>query len=217
MLKIRNFKFNEIKNISIIKFVRLNLLKGANIQGTGLVLPFRGTLLDIQTTGKLIVMGLLKINTNKIKGSKAQISIRLGKQSVLRVNGEFMFYSQNDIRVFNNAQLTLGSGYMNHGGVISCYKSITIGEGVKIARNVFIYDSDLHKLKNENGMVVNNPKPIVIGNHVWIGSKATILKGVTIGDGAVVAAHSLVNRDVPPCCLVAGVPAKIIKENIIWE
>lgn len=89
MLKIRNFKFNEIKNISIIKFVRLNLLKGANIQGTGLVLPFRGTLLDIQTTGKLIVMGLLKINTNKIKGSKAQISIRLGKQSVLRVNGEF--------------------------------------------------------------------------------------------------------------------------------
>ena len=98
--------------------MRLNLLKGANIQGTGLVLPFRGTLLDIQTTGKLIVMGLLKINTNKIKGSKAQISIRLGKQSVLRVNGEFMFYSQNDIRVFNNAQLTLGRIYESRRGNI---------------------------------------------------------------------------------------------------
>lgn len=59
--------------------------------------------------------------------------------------------------------------------------------------------------------------PIHIGNHVWIGARATILKGVTIGDGAVVAAGAVVNKDVPPNTLVGGVPARIIKENISWE
>lgn len=59
--------------------------------------------------------------------------------------------------------------------------------------------------------------PIQIGNHVWIGARAIILKGVTIGDGVVVAAGAVVTKDVPPNTLVGGVPAKIIKENISWE
>ena len=58
---------------------------------------------------------------------------------------------------------------------------------------------------------------IAIGNHVWIGCKSTILKGVTIGDGSVIAAGSLVNRNVPAHVLVGGVPAKILKENVDWK
>ena len=52
---------------------------------------------------------------------------------------------------------------------------------------------------------------------MWIGTKATILKGVKICDGAVIAAGAVVTKDVPAKCLVAGVPAKIVKENISWE
>ena len=59
--------------------------------------------------------------------------------------------------------------------------------------------------------------PIHIGNHVWVGVRAIILKGVTIGDGAIIAAGSVVTRDVPANTLVGGVPAKIIKDNISWE
>ncbi|WP_455482771.1 DapH/DapD/GlmU-related protein [Haemophilus parahaemolyticus] len=51
-----------------------------------------------------------------------------------------------------------------------------------------------------------------IGKNVWIGSNATILAGVTIGDGTVIAAGALVNKDVPPMVVVGGVPAKIIKK-----
>ena len=56
-----------------------------------------------------------------------------------------------------------------------------------------------------------------IGNHVWIGENSMVLKGVTIGDGVVIAASSVVTRDIPPHSLVAGIPAKVIRENIEWK
>lgn len=59
--------------------------------------------------------------------------------------------------------------------------------------------------------IVTSKGPVVIGNNVWIGDKATILPGVTIGDGAVVAANAVVTKDVPAYCVVGGNPAKIIK------
>lgn len=55
-------------------------------------------------------------------------------------------------------------------------------------------------------------KPIVIGNEVWIGTNAVVLPGVTIGDGAVIAAGAVVTRDVPPYTVVAGVPARVIRQ-----
>ena len=55
------------------------------------------------------------------------------------------------------------------------------------------------------------PAPIRVGNDVWIGANATVLPGVTVGDGAVIAAGAVVTRDVPPMTVVGGVPAKIIK------
>lgn len=59
--------------------------------------------------------------------------------------------------------------------------------------------------------------PINIGNHVWIGLRAIILKGVTIGDGAVIAAGAVVTNNVPANSVVAGVPARVMSENVNWE
>lgn len=73
-------------------------------------------------------------------------------------------------------------------------------------------DRDYHKLNNDT----EKTSPIHIGNHCWIGCNCIVLKGVTIGDGAVVAAGSVVTKNIPPNTLVAGNPAKIIKENVSW-
>jgi acetyltransferase-like isoleucine patch superfamily enzyme len=55
-----------------------------------------------------------------------------------------------------------------------------------------------------------------IGDHVWIGARAAVLKGVTIGDGAIVAAGAMVTHDVPARALVAGVPARLVREGVEW-
>lgn len=125
---------------------------------------------------------------------------------------DFSFF-QCYVSVGPNAKLTLGEGsYMNNGAQLFCADSIYIGDGTFIAQNVDIRDTDSHTL-------IGSPKtaPVYIGNHVWIGTKSIILKGVTIGDGAVIAAGSVVTHDVPPRTLVAGVPARIIRESVDWE
>jgi acetyltransferase-like isoleucine patch superfamily enzyme len=64
---------------------------------------------------------------------------------------------------------------------------------------------------------VNVAKPIEIGSHVFIARHVSIMKGVKIGDGTIIAAGAIVTHDVPPHCLAGGVPAKVIRENILWK
>lgn len=132
----------------------------------------------------------------------------------LFVFGDFVVSTGCYIVVSHNAILTLGSGYTNEDVEISCFNRITIGNNVALAKGVIIRDSDNHVV---NGKTDNVSQPIVIGNNVWIGTRAIILKGVTIGDGAIVAAGAVVTRNVPPKTLVAGVPARVIKENVTWK
>ncbi|CUX51511.1 acetyltransferase-like isoleucine patch superfamily enzyme [Agrobacterium tumefaciens] len=133
------------------------------------------------------------------------------KDGELIVNGQFTLHSGGTIGVQSGARLTLGSGFANRHSWISCGCEITIGDEVFIADQVIIRDWDGHS-------IVGRPEnaPIRIGNHVWIGMRAVILKGVTIGDGAVVAAGAIVTRDVPAGAVVAGNPARVIKDSVQW-
>lgn len=92
-------------------------------------------------------------------------------------------------------------------------ESVTIGRKCAIAWGVTITDHDFHKLYIAGEQQVETA-PVVIEDNVWIGMNATILKGVTVGSGAVVGAGAVVTRDVPPRCVVAGNPAKVIRENV---
>lgn len=106
-------------------------------------------------------------------------------------------------------------GRFNH---ITAINSIIIKDGVLTGQNVTITDNshglstweDLQLRPNER--IVHSKGPVVIGRNVWIGDKATILPNVTIGDGSIVAANAVVTKDVPPFCIVAGNPAKVIKQ-----
>jgi len=93
-------------------------------------------------------------------------------------------------------------------------ESVRIGRNVLIASNVLICDSD-HVVEPGGVPVTSNGKfvtrPVQVEDNCWIGQNAVILKGVTIGHDSIVGANSVVTRDVPPCTIVAGNPARVVK------
>lgn len=97
--------------------------------------------------------------------------------------------------------------------VFGCNESIAIGRNVMIAQAVTVRDTDHGFNEVSIPMKVQSIKtsPVKIEDDVWIGHGAIILRGVTIGCGAVVAAGALVNKDVPPYAIVGGVPAKVLR------
>ncbi len=110
------------------------------------------------------------------------------------------------------SKITIGKdcAFSNNVTVVAV-KSVSIGDRCLIGDLVMIIDSDFHGVAPEARRTKGEDAPVSIGENVWLGSRVIVLKGVTIGDNAVVAAGSLVTKDVPANMLVAGVPAKVIR------
>ncbi len=104
---------------------------------------------------------------------------------------------------------------MNPSSTITCFDHITIGSDCAISWNTNILDGNGHDLV-VGGVPRPKSQPVSIGNHVWIGTGVIVLPGVRIGNGAVVAAGSVVTSDVPEGVLVAGNPARIIRDAVSW-
>lgn len=139
----------------------------------------------------------------------------LRKDSQLICKGHVQSFEAVRIECLPNAVVEMGhKTYINHDSEIRCREQISIGDNVSIAYNVLIQDSDFHTMYDEGGSSKPHTLPINIGNDVWIGANSIILKGVTSGDGCVVAAGSVVTKSAPAHSLIGGNPAKIIKENI---
>jgi maltose O-acetyltransferase len=114
-------------------------------------------------------------------------------------------------------ELTIGDNtFIGHLCSFNIARKVTIGNHCLLAASARIYDVDAHPLDaarrraNEPFPVENN-EPVFIGDDVWVGTGALILKGVTIGSRSIVGAGAVVTRDVPPDVVVAGNPARIIK------
>lgn len=153
-----------------------------------------------------------------IKQRLRKTELILSDYSHFRINGDVLLYEGCCIKIGKSAKLVLGDKvYLNRSVSIDCHQEILIGNFCAIAENVQILDSDMHTITYSNQITSKHTQPIVIGNRVWIGRNAIILKGVSIGDGAIIGAFSVVTKDVPSKCIVAGNPARIIKENVEWE
>lgn len=114
---------------------------------------------------------------------------------------------------------------IRHYSEINCTVGVTIGNDVIISNNCIIYDNNSHPTNPQKRIIMTqsgfygdlwrckyaDSKPVIIEDNVWIGQRSMILKGVTIGKGSVVAANSVVTKDVPQYSLVAGNPAHIVK------
>ena len=146
----------------------------------------------------------------------------------LKVGHDVAIYAGCSFALGPKGRCTIGDFTLMNGALVMAEEEITIGSHCLISWNVGLADSDFHPidpvLRKQDAIACsvyfpNKPerpkietKPIRIGDNVWIGMNAVILKGVTIGENSIVAAGSIVTKDVPANTIVAGNPARIVKE-----
>lgn len=157
--------------------------------------------------------GVFYFNTCWNGTSNVPASLIIKNNATLNITDVFKCFEGTNICVEENATLSICSGSINNNSRINCFTDISIGADARISENVVIRDSDNHSLTNP-GYTIS--APISIGNHVWIGLNSIVLKGVTIENDSVIAAGSVVTKDVKKHTVVGGNPIHIIKNGVTW-
>ena len=199
---------------AFIKNLKYNYKKSIEHKNGAIVIAHPNSQIVIAKDGKIVLDNLFIFGLSSFQNDNLQARIRIDEAGLIQVSGIFTMFNGAFVHIRKGGRLILHSGYINWGCNIVCEGTIEIGEDCAIAPNVLIRDCDSHKIVGQEDKSV---KDIKIGKHVWIGQNATILKGVTIGDGAIIGANAVVTKDVPTFSVVAGNPAKVIKENIQWQ
>ncbi|WP_339922121.1 acyltransferase [uncultured Cyclobacterium sp.] len=187
--KTRSFSERLYVYISLIKNLKTGLFRVVN----GKI-----RLRNCASTGKLItVRGPLRVEgSGKITvGDHCKIWSHMGVTQLFADRG---------------AELIIGEGtFINTACIVSASNRIVIGKNCQIANQVIIMDGDFHGVDDRDAP--GKSDAIIIGDNAWLATRSMILKGVEIGEGATVAAGSVVTKNVAPYTLVGGVPAKLIR------
>ncbi len=130
--------------------------------------------------------------------------IYIGKNAVFKIGTNFSIQRRYDITLNNFTNIVIGN---------DCMFSYEVIMRSNDGHTIFDIDTG----KNINSLkYISRGRKIVIGNHVWIGTRVLILYGTGIGDGSIVGANSLVKKSIPNNCIAVGIPAKVIRKNIAW-
>jgi len=158
-----------------------------------------------------------------------QSQITLGNQVIIGRNVKFRLTDNANLKIGNNSiiddgvhfyltkpnpEVTIGNHVaIGYGSIIACKTKLTIGDYTRIATGVIIRDNT-HDYKKGQLLLQSDAiiKPVTIGKNVWICDRVSIFPGVSIGDNAVVSVNSVVTTDVRAGTIVAGQPARLIKE-----
>ena len=119
------------------------------------------------------------------------------------------------LSVHHKARLIVGNNVYLNGCIISANAEVIIKDGVKMGPWAHVMDGDFHGVEEREAAV--NMRPVIIEEDAWLATRCMVLKGVTIGRGAVVAAGSVVTKDVEPYTVVAGVPAQVVKRLPLYS
>jgi acetyltransferase-like isoleucine patch superfamily enzyme len=173
--------------------------------------------------------------TVTIKGAPRTASVLLGfgnvgvydyrrARSVWQVVGDVIFEPPvrlgHGFKLSVAGELTFGAGFTAPAECrISCFKRVTFGRGVAVSWEALLMDNDFHFISTDGSSdFPPREAPITIGDHVWICARSTVLKGVELADGVVVAAGAIVPGSVTePNALVGGNPARVIRRGVRWS
>lgn len=166
-----------------------------------------------------------KVNTAMIKIGFGDVGHydRKRSRSIWQVSGTVAFGGKASIghgsKLSVRGNLTLGADFnMTAESTIVCAHQISFGNDCLLSWDILIMDTDEHPIINQNGIRTNPDKPILVGNHVWIGCKCTLLKGTEIPNNTVVAAGTLLTSAFSgENQVIGGNPPAILKSDVRWE
>lgn len=169
-----------------------------------------------------LLAGRMRATVLRMRGAHLGRSTRVGTRTVVRPARGFTAGARCEIEhdvflklVTPEARIDLGDFvFLGRGCEIDAALSVTIGAHTLLAPNVFVTDHS-HNMARGQRLAAQGVTTagVAIGSDVWIGTGSVILAGVTIGDGAVVGANSVVTADVAPYTIVAGAPARVLRER----
>jgi acetyltransferase-like isoleucine patch superfamily enzyme len=183
---------------------------------------------------------VLDIYGVKLRKNKFTI---LGDNNLISIKPHSAFYNVHLHITGSNHKILIGPNCSMQRGDISCEESgntisigdhtsiveayivarefnskVTIGNDCMLARDIDIRNTDSHSIVDlDTGERVNHARDVFIGDHVWIGAHSRILKGASIANDSFIAMGAIVTSDIPPNSLAAGIPAKVIRNNIKWD
>lgn len=192
------------------------------------------TIIHVSRGNKITDSGC-KIKQSKVRIKGTDNNVYIGKNTTIRkcefsikgrnntvIIGDQCDFTNTKILIDNvNGVINIGAHTSIAGAMIVSFEphDIIIGEDCMISYDVEIRNTDSHKIISiETGDRINSGKPILIENHVWLGARSTILKGSNIGTNSIVGTNSVVTGGkMPKNSIIAGQPARVIKNGISWN
>ncbi|HWO30297.1 MAG TPA: acyltransferase [Candidatus Acidoferrum sp.] len=180
----------------------------------------RATSEMVSLVGKIADLGCIMNAQLRLRGkTRTPLSVRLRGRAQLSGCGEVVLgegVSLNgtvvpiELVTYASGRIEIGNHtFINFGSSIAARTSVKIGSHCHLGHYTFVMDNDQHDVVRHTELPQSDP--VIIEDHVWIGSKVVILPGVHIGSRAVIGAGSIVTKDIPPRCVAAGNPARVLR------
>ncbi len=212
-------KLSYLCPLNILRALYLNLKFNKNVDLSRLILINKDVELSLASSSNIVVEKGARLNFGfftHIFSKRRNSKLILEEDASFVLTGKAMIQSGAMIFVGRGKTLKIGRSTFTSNIKILAHDDITIGDNCIFGWECQIFSGDGHPIYQEES-IINKDVPVVIEDNVWVGSRALILKGVRVGKGSIVAAGAVVTKNVPPNCIVAGNPAKVVKENISWK
>ena len=175
--------------------------------------------------GEVVLTGPIHTSMIRIGFGNVGFFDKKRSRTMWDVRGKVIFHGKaaisqgTKISVGHVGTLELGNNFGTNAEVTIIVRHyVKFGEGSGASWNTTIIDTDFHNICDKDGNIINPPKPIIIGDRVWIGFNVTILKGAVIPDDSMIGANSMVSKDITgKSGIFVGSPAKLYKEGISWK
>ena len=212
-------KLSYLCPLNILRALYLNLKFNKNVDLSRLILINKDVELSLASSSKIVLEKGARLNFGfftHIFSKRRNSKLILEEDASFVLTGKAMIQSGAMIFLGRGKTLKIGRSTFTSNIKILAHDDITIGDNCIFGWECQIFSGDGHPIYQEES-IINKDVPVVIEDNVWVGSRALILKGVRVGKGSIVAAGAVVTKDVPQNCIVAGNPAKVVKENISWK